>query len=140
HIGRRKLIWMGMLWSAVFTLVLVQFSVAGNLAWQLALTILLGCGTGFYYGLPPAIAADVAPVEYRGVCISVYRFWRDMGNIVATLVFMAIFDIWGKGFTRQASETILVVSSALLFVGAAVAWLFMRETYSREEELGKSRA
>jgi MFS family permease len=69
HIGRKNLIWMGMLWSAVFAVVLMQFSVEGNLAWQLFLTILLGCGTGFYYGLPPAIAADVAPVEYRGVCI-----------------------------------------------------------------------
>src|SRR5262249_23276355 len=107
-IGRKNLIWMGMLWNAVFALVLMQFSVEGNLAWQLVLTILLGCGTGFYYGLPPAIAADVAPVEYRGVCISVYRFYRDMGNIVATLTFAAIFEAWGGAHIREASETILL--------------------------------
>jgi MFS family permease len=132
-IGRKNLIWSGMLWSAVFTLVLLHFSVADNLAWQLTLTVLLGCGTGFYYGLPPAIAADVAPLEYRGVCISVYRFWRDTGNIVSTLVFAGIFSLWGKDHILQASETILLVSAVLLFVGAAIAWLFMQETYLHQE-------
>jgi MFS family permease len=130
HIGRKNLIWMGMLWNAVFALVLMQFSVEGNLVWQLFLTILLGCGTGFYYGLPPAIAADVAPVEYRGVCISVYRFYRDMGNIVATLTFAGIFDLFGRAHLREASEMILLVSAALLFLGAVIAFVFMRETYS----------
>jgi MFS family permease len=132
-IGRKTLIWVGLLWSSIFTLVLLQFSAPDNLALELVLTILLGCGTGFYYGLPPAIAADVAPVEQRGVCISVYRFWRDMGNIVATLAFAGLFAWWGKDHTLAASESILRVSAGLLFAGAVIAFLFMRETHPRRE-------
>jgi MFS family permease len=126
-IGRKNLIWMGMLWNAIFTLVLLQFSRGGNLLWELGLTVLLGCGTGFYYGLPPAIAADVAPLEYRGVCISIYRFWRDSGNILAPLAFAAIYWRWGE--TLAAAKVIMLVSAGLLFVGASVALAFMRETH-----------
>jgi MFS family permease len=132
-VGRKHLIWVGMLWNAAFTLVLYYFSRPDNLPLELALAVLLGCGTGFYYGLPPAIAADLAPVHYRAVCISVYRFWRDSGNIVATLVFFGIYHVWGE--TQLAAERIMQVSALLLAVGALVAFWFMRETYSRSEEL-----
>jgi MFS family permease len=129
-IGRRHLIWVGMLWNALFTAVFLLFSREGNLPLEMLLTILLGCGTGFYYGLPPAIAADVAPVQYRAVCISVYRFWRDMGNIVAPLAFAVVYHYWGM--TKQAAEHIMQGSVVLLLVGAVIAWVFMRETYTRE--------
>jgi hypothetical protein len=76
--------------------------------------------------LPPAIAADVAPVQWRGVCISVYRFWRDMGNIVAALVFGLFYRYYGE--TLEAAERIMVVSAVLLFLGAAIAFVFMKET------------
>ncbi len=125
-VGRKPLIWMGMLWNGVFTLVLLNLSRPGDLAWELGLMVLLGCGTGLYYGLPPAIAADVAPVQWRGVCISVYRFWRDMGNIVAAGVFGVFYHFYGE--TKEAAEKIMVVSAALLFLGAAIALVFMRET------------
>jgi MFS family permease len=126
-IGRKPLVWLGMLWNGVFTLVFLYLSRPGDIAWEVFLTVLLGCGTGFYYGLPPAIAADVAPVEWRGVAISVYRFWRDFGHIVSTLVFFAIYRSYGE--TILAAEWILWVSAALLFAGAAIALLFMKETH-----------
>jgi MFS family permease len=132
-IGRKHLIWLGMIWNAVFTLVLLYFSQPNNLPWELTLSVLLGCGTGFYYGLPPAIAADVAPVHHRAVYISVYRFWRDSGNIIATLVFFGIYRLWGE--TVLAAERIMQVSAGLLAVGAVIALVFMKETYSREEQL-----
>jgi MFS family permease len=126
-VGRKPLIWIGMLWNAVFTLVLFYSSRRGDLAWELGLMVLLGCGTGLYYGLPPAIAADVAPVQWRGVCISVYRFWRDTGHIVAALVFAAFYRIH-EGAPQVATEWIMAVSAVLLFLGAAVAFVFMKET------------
>jgi MFS family permease len=133
-IGRRHLIWLGMLWNAAFTLVFVHFSRDGDVAWQLGLAVLLGCGTGLYYGLPPAIAADVAPVQFRAVCISVYRFWRDTGNIIAPLAFAAVYALSPGGKeSRQAHEHIMYLSSGLLLVGAAIAWLFMRETYAHRD-------
>src|SRR5262249_27700109 len=107
RIGRKPLIWLGMLWNGVVTLAFMCMSRHGGIAWEVFLTVLLGCGTGFYYGLPPAIAADVAPVEWRGVAISVYRFWRDFGHILSTLVFFGIY--WIHGETRLAAEWILWV-------------------------------
>jgi MFS family permease len=130
-IGRKWLIGCGMLWSGVFTLVLLFGSRPDNLGWQLLLTVLLGCGTGLYYGLPPAIVADVAPVAYRGVCISVYRFWRDFGHIAAALVIMGCYRLWGE--TIVAAERIMLVSALLLLAGAAVAFRFMRETWPGHE-------
>jgi MFS family permease len=130
-IGRKHLIWLGMLWNAAFTLVFLYFSQGGQLALEVTLAVLLGCGTGFYYGLPPAIAADVAPVHYRAVCISVYRFWRDSGNIIATLVFFGIYRIWGE--TQLAAERIMQVSAVLLLAGAVVAFVLMRETHAGAE-------
>jgi MFS family permease len=129
RIGRKHLIWLGMLWNAVFTLVVLYLSRPDNVAWEVFLMVLLGCGTGFYYGLPPAIAADVAPVEWRGVAISVYRFWRDFGHILSTLVFAGIYLIFGP--TRQAVEWIFWVSAVLLLGGGAVALVFMEETHPR---------
>ncbi len=125
-VGRKPLIWLGMLWNAAFTLVFLFLSRPGDLGWELVLMVLLGCGTGLYYGLPPAIAADVAPVQWRGVCISVYRFWRDMGHIIAGLVILLFYRIYGEN--PVAARWIMVVSAALLFLGAAVAFLFMQET------------
>src|SRR5262249_6140074 len=123
--GRKPLIWLGMLWNGAFTLVLLFCSQPGNLAWELGLMVLLGCGTGLYYGLPPAIAADVAPVESRGVCISVYRFWQAPGHIVAGLVFLLCYRIYGE--TLGAAERIMVVSAVLLFLGGVIAFAFMKE-------------
>jgi MFS family permease len=130
-IGRKRLIGSGMLWSGVFTLVLLFGSRPDSPGWELLLTVLLGCGTGFYYGLPPAIVADVAPVAYRGVCISVYRFWRDAGHIAAAVVFMGCYRLWGE--TVVAAKGIMLVSALLLFAGAAVAALLMRETWPGHE-------
>jgi MFS family permease len=126
-VGRKPLVWLGMLWNGAFTLVLFFFSRADDLALELGLMVLLGCGTGLYYGLPPAIAADVAPVQWRGVCISVYRFWRDAGHIAAALVFGAFQSLY-QHQPQTATAWIVVVSAALLFLGAAVAFVFMKET------------
>jgi MFS family permease len=127
RIGRKHLIWLGMLWNGVFTLVFLYLSRPGSKEWEMFLMILLGCGTGFYYGLPPAIAADVAAVEWRGVAISVYRFWRDFGHIASTLVFFAIYWIFGE--TLLGVAWIFWVSAVLLIAGAAVAAIFMQETH-----------
>lgn len=127
YVGRKTLVWAGMLWNAVFTLVFLHASRPGDLGWELLLTVLLGCGTGLYYGLPPAIAADLAAVEWRGVAISVYRFWRDLGHIVAALVFIAVYRAYGQ--TQLAEERIMQVSAGLLVCAAVVAFVFMKETF-----------
>jgi MFS family permease len=126
-VGRKPLIWLGMLWNGAFTLVLFFFSRADDMAWELVLMVLLGCGTGLYYGLPPAIAADVAPVQWRGVCISVYRFWRDTGHIAAALVFGAFYTLY-EHEPQVATAWIMAVSAALLLLGGAIALVFMKET------------
>ena len=54
-----------------------------------------------------------------------------MGHIVAALVFSAFYQLNEK--TQVAAERIMIASAVLLFVGAAVALVFMKETLETPE-------
>ena len=81
---------------------------------------LYGVGTGLTSVTPPAIVADVVPLERTGVGVGVLNTAGDLGSVVGPLVSGWLAQSYGYGWGFGAS--------AVLLAAGAVAALSMRET------------
>lgn len=110
--GRRRPIVAGMCLQGV-ALAMVALS-HGFTAWAVAL-VALGLGTALVYPTLLAAIGDVAHPAWRGLAVSVYRFWRDLGYVAGALIVGPLSDFLGK------VTTIIIVGLLTAASGALVA-------------------
>jgi MFS family permease len=113
HIGRKPLIWGGMVVQAAALGLLV----IGNGGFGLALiaAVLLGVGTAMVYPTLLAAVSDASQPRDRARVVGVYRFWRDFGFVLGALI---------AGFGADAASpraAIAIVAGLTAASGLAVA-------------------
>lgn len=113
HVGRKRLIAVGMLVQAAALALLVAGG--GSFVPALAAAALLGLGTALVY--PTLIAAVSAVVEPRdrATVVGVYRFWRDAGFVAGALLAGFLADALSIG------DAIMIVSALTAASGLVVA-------------------
>ena len=94
---------------------------AQGMAWWLMWVVLLGAGMALLYPTLLAVVGDVAPPQWRGPSLGVYRMWRDSGYAFGALLIGLVSDLWDlrAGFFFTA---------ALMGVSALIVLLLLRET------------
>jgi MFS family permease len=111
HVGRKPLIWAGMLVQGGALALLV----AGNGRFTASLTAatLLGVGTAMVYPTLIAAVSDASQPRDRARLVGVYRFWRDFGFVVGAL-------IAGLGADATSPRAAIAIVAALTAVSGAV--------------------
>jgi len=111
HVGRKPLIWAGMLVQGGALALLV----AGNGRFTTSLTAatLLGVGTAMVYPTLIAAVSDASHPRDRARLVGVYRFWRDFGFVVGAL-------IAGLGADASSPRAAIAIVAALTALSGAV--------------------
>lgn len=105
--------------SGILTAVAVGLYVyADTGATFLAISILLGIGTGLGGPAPAAYVADIVPVGMVGPAMGLYRTISDLGLVLGPVLLGAIVDVWGYD-PAFAVNAALMLLSTLLFAAAA---------------------
>jgi MFS family permease len=75
---------------------------------------------GFYYGLAEgtekALVADLSPVSRRGFAFGVYNAVSGLGALTASVVFGAIWKIYGAPAAFGVGSALAIVATVLLFI------------------------
>lgn len=122
RIGRHapNVVGMGLCGAGVGAMLLGQ-----GLAWWTACAALSGLGMALLYPNLSAAVADIAPPQWRGSAMGIYRFWRDLGYGIGAL---------GLGltahFTGQMEAAFWFVALSMLASGALLGW-WGEETHPR---------
>jgi MFS family permease len=104
----------------VFAVVTAALAFAGSVPAFLVVMALYGVGTGLTSVTPPAVVADVVPVERTGVGVGVLNTAGDLGSVAGPLVSGWLAQSYGYAWGFGAS-------AALLALGGLAA-ISMRET------------
>ncbi|SDZ74730.1 Predicted arabinose efflux permease, MFS family [Desulfuromusa kysingii] len=120
--GRKFTIIPGTLIMAV-SLVILTYS--NNLAGYVVGTLIMAFGNGLATGVIMSIAADLAPENYRGQFLGVWRFVCDLGFSGGPLFITGIMSFIGLG----ASAVVLGGVSSCF---AVVMWVFAKESMVKE--------
>jgi MFS family permease len=100
------------------------------LEWSIA-AVATGIGMALLYPTLMAAMGDIAPPNWRGSALGVYRFWRDLGYAIGALAMGILADASG------------LLEAGFWFTGAAMAgsaiWLMlgMEETHPRLKPEGE---
>lgn len=102
----------------------VALTVSGHgTSWWMSAAALTGLGMALLYPNLSAAVADIAPPQWRGSAIGIYRFWRDLGYGIGAL---------GLGltahFTGQVQAAFWFVALSM-FVSGALLWWLGEETH-----------
>jgi len=92
-------------------------------AWWSVSAAVSGFGMALLYPNLSAAVADIAPPQWRGSAIGIYRFWRDLGYALGAL---------GLGvaahFTGRIDTAFWFVAGAMVLSGL-ILWIFGEETH-----------
>jgi len=121
RIGRKKPIVAGLMLDAIG---LGLAATAHTLAAWFSAGITMGIGTALLYPVLLAAVSDVTPPMRRGASLGVYRLWRDGGYAIGGIVI-------GLVASRLNSKASFFTLAIVLFVSAALAAWWMRETHPR---------
>ena len=91
---------------------------AGTGATFLAVSILLGIGTGLGGPAPAAYVADIVPAGMVGPAMGLYRTISDLGLVLGPVLLGAIVDAWGYDPAFGVNAALMLLST-LLFAAAA---------------------
>ncbi|PAU84795.1 MFS transporter [Halorubrum salipaludis] len=119
RIGRRPPVVWGMFLAGAGVLGMVL--VEGYLAWT-ALAAVSGLGMALLYPNLMTVPGDAAHPTWRSAGMGVYRMWRDAGYGVGAIVI-------GLSMEFLNAEAAFYVTAGLMFVSAAVVYLWMEETH-----------
>jgi len=112
RLGRLPLIVGGMLLCA---LAVELFPMREGAAWWSTCAALAGIGMAMLYPTLGAAVSDLAPAEWRGTALGVYRCWRDLGYAIgAALLCVPVMS--GRGIA-----TCFGLAAACVAASAAVA-------------------
>ncbi|MFZ2491574.1 MAG: MFS transporter [Thermoanaerobaculia bacterium] len=105
--------------SGVLTAIAIGLYVyAGTGATFLAVSILLGIGTGLGGPAPAAYVADIVPAGMVGPAMGLYRTISDLGLVLGPVLLGSIVDTWGYD-PAFAVNAVLMLVSTLLFAALA---------------------
>lgn len=105
--------------SGILTAIAVGlYGYAGTGASFLAVSILLGIGTGLGGPAPAAYVADLVPAGMVGPAMGLYRTISDLGLVLGPVLLGTIVDAWGYD-PAFAVNAALMLLSTLLFAAAA---------------------
>jgi MFS family permease len=94
-----------------------------NVVWWSLSAAVSGFGMALLYPNLSAAVADIAPPQWRGSAIGIYRFWRDLGYAIGAL---------GIGlaahFTGQIEAAFCFVALSMFASGLVLA-IWGEETY-----------
>jgi MFS family permease len=94
-----------------------------GLAWWVGSAAMAGFGMALLYPNLSAAVADIAPPQWRGSAIGIYRFWRDLGYGIGALGLGLVAH-----FTGQVQAAFWFVALSM-FASAAVLWWLCEETH-----------
>jgi MFS family permease len=121
-VGRKKLIYPGMIVQAVGILIIL-FS-TGSYFGLITGMSLLGVGTALVYPTLLAAISDIANPHWRATSLGVYRFWRDLGFVFGAVGIGFIADVFDLSVAIQTVVWISLVSGIFVL-------LIMQETKKR---------
>ncbi len=111
RVGRRPLIVVGWL---VHAAVYFGFGRATS-AWQIwALMACYGAYFGLTEGVEKAFVADLVPAPLRGRAFGLYNLVLGLAALPASLVFGAIWDVWGSGVAFSFGTGMALFASLLM--------------------------
>jgi MFS family permease len=113
RIGRRAVIATG--WM-VYAVVYAGFAFSRTLPALLAWFLVYGFYYGFAEGTEKALVADFAPASRRGTAFGVYNAVSGLGALTASVVFGAIWKIYGAPAAFGLGSALALVATALLFI------------------------
>ncbi len=91
-----------------------MYPLGEGVAWWTAASVVTGLGMAFLYPNLSAAVADIAPPEWRGSAIGIYRFWRDIGYAVGALAL-------GLALGQAEAAAFWLVAAAMGVSGALLA-------------------
>jgi MFS family permease len=112
HIGRKSLIYSGMIVQAAG--IWIVLSISSTYGWVAGMS-LLGVGTALVYPTLLAAISDVAHPEWRATSLGVYRFWRDLGFVFGAIEVGFLADLFGVNKAIQFVAWIALSSGIFVF-------------------------
>ena len=122
HVGRHWPNVLGM-WISGFGVAMVVMG--SGVWWWAASAAIAGFGMALLYPNLSAAVADIAPPNWRGSAIGIYRFWRDLGYGIGALGLGLVAH-----FSGALEATFWFVACSML-VSGVVLWAFGEETHPR---------
>jgi MFS family permease len=119
RIGRRKLIVVGALVSAVTTALM---ALTRNFPAFLALTIIRAVATGPIMAVIPALAGGLAPQEEAGQYMAYNNLTTALPSALAPLLFGALLNLRGASTPASFIALLLVSAGFYLFGGILFGW------------------
>lgn len=120
QVGRKKPIVAG-IWLCGAGVALVLLG-EGELWWSFAAAV-MGFSMALLYPTLSAAVSDIAPPNWRGSAIGIYRFWRDLGYGIGALLLGAVAALFGG---IEAGFWFTAVS---MVASGAMVWLACKETH-----------
>ena len=111
--GRRTVIAIGWI---VYAIVYVGFAIGTTLPALLTLFMFYGFYFGLTEGVQKALVADFAPVARRGTAFGIYEAVSGLGALAASVIFGAIWTVYGAPAAFATGAAIALVSTVLLFI------------------------
>ena len=122
HVGRHWPNVLGM-WISGFGVAMVVMG--SGVWWWAASAAIAGFGMALLYPNLSAAVADIAPPNWRGSAIGIYRFWRDLGYGIGALGLGLVAH-----FSGALEATFWFVALSMMMSGL-VLWVFGEETHPR---------
>jgi MFS family permease len=113
RIGRRAVIATGWI---VYAVVYAGFAFSETLPALFGWFLVYGFYYGFAEGTEKALVADLSPVSRRGFAFGVYNAVIGLGALTASVVFGAIWKIYGAPAAFGVGSALAIVATALLFI------------------------
>lgn len=113
RIGRRSVIAGG--WT-MYAAVYAGFAWSTSLASLVVWFLLYGVYFGLTEGTEKALVADLAPAERRGWAFGVYNAVLGIGGLAASVLFGAVWTVWGAAVAFTMGAVLALASTLLLFV------------------------
>lgn len=113
RVGRRAVIGIGWI---VYAGVYAGFAASTSLPALLGWFLVYGFYFGFAEGTEKALIADLAPVGRRGVAFGIYNAVQGLGALAASVVFGAIWNMFGAPAAFWTGAALALAATVLLFV------------------------
>ena len=90
-----------------------------SIVWWFITAAIMGVGMALLYPNLIAAMADLAPPLWRGRALGTYRYWRDTGYAIGSLLLGAVAN-WGGGILPAMWGTAALVALSGLWIALAV--------------------
>jgi MFS transporter, putative metabolite:H+ symporter len=117
-IGRKKVLIIGTVWYALFSL-LCGF--APNVAAIEVLRFLAGLGMGMVFPIPYALATEFMPANRRGAMVGILDSFLSFGYFLAPLIAFALTPILSAGLSWRT--LFFIGGLPLLYIPVLIKWM-----------------